>query len=183
MSRARCVHDASLSVALSINVALIRHSDRSRSLARHQSLFLSRLLVLVLVVVPCPMTCTARERTFAPISRPSDICLPPNSNHRRLWLQFRVMGLVFIETKVRRYNYIFISPKRQHIIHIKTNHQNTAKKEIRIKVKSKTHKHISNEHKIGQDNVNVHYLAHTHTHTPVLRPFFQNYPGEPVPER
>jgi len=91
------------------------------------------------------------------------------------------MGLVFIETKVRRYNYIFISPKRQHIIHIKTNHQNTAKKEIRIKVKSKTHKHISNEHKIGQDNVNVHYLAHTHT--PVLRPFFQNYPGEPVPER
>ena len=41
MSRARCVHDASLSVALSINVALIRHSDRSRSLARHQSLSFS----------------------------------------------------------------------------------------------------------------------------------------------
>ena len=25
--------------------------------------------------------------------------------------------------------------------------------------------------------------THTHTHTPVQRPFFRDYPGEPVPER
>jgi len=25
--------------------------------------------------------------------------------------------------------------------------------------------------------------THTHIHTPVLRPFFRDYPGEPVPER
>jgi len=30
-----------------------------------------------------------------------------------------------------------------------------------IKVKTKIHKHISNEHKIGSDNVNVHYLAYS----------------------
>jgi len=33
--------------------------------------------------------------------------------------------------------FISISPKRQHIIHTKTNHQNTAKKEIKLKVKLK----------------------------------------------